>query len=101
MSAASLGARVRKLQMDGDGQSLEQWAEAFSQGRMELPDHALISLAVWHVIPKRHADAFFDTGLCVEWRSCAESAATPFRDWIKQRGSSVEQLLDDVRRAAQ
>jgi hypothetical protein len=99
MSVTSLGARVRKLQADGDGRSLEQWC-AIGRGDIDLlPDHALISICVGQLVPKHLANGVFDSDLCVSWRTCPEGACTPFKDWLAARGTSFDAVLSAAKGA--
>jgi hypothetical protein len=99
MSAASLHARLKKLQADVGGRSLEEWC-AIGRGDIDLlPDHALISICVGRLVPKHLADGVFDHPLCVAWRTCPEGAANPFQDWLAARGTSLDAVLSAAKGA--
>ncbi len=97
MSVSSLNARLSKLV--GEGQSLEWWATQYARDGAEVPDYVLISFIAGRMIPKQLADAVFDHPVCVAWRDNVEARSIHFPVWLASRGTSVDALVDEVRRA--
>src|SRR4051794_7957620 len=99
MSTASLGTRLKKLQTAEDGLGLEQWTTRFLRHKEEVPDYALISIMAGRMLPKHLANAVFDHRLCVAWREGPDFTCIHFPDWLIVRGTSVDAIVDEIRRA--
>jgi hypothetical protein len=97
MSVTSLNARLGKLV--GEGRSLEWWAEQYRRDGAEVPDHVLISFVAGRMIPKHLADAVFDHLVCVAWRDSPASRSIHFPVWLEAQGTSVDAIVNEVRRA--
>ena len=78
---------------------MEAWAEVFQRDPVACPDHILISLMAWHLIPEPLADGIFDHPTCLAWRASEEFRDVYFSDYLIAQGTSIERVLDEVRRS--
>jgi hypothetical protein len=100
MSTASLSTRLKKLQAEDDGGlSLEQWAALGAKNISSLPRHALFSICVEKLIPRALAVAALGHPLFVAWlKERQDVERTPFVDWLVDRGTSLDAVLEEVQR---
>jgi hypothetical protein len=98
MTTATLNTRLKKLQASGDGMSLDHWAAVGAKNICEVPRHGLVSIVVGRLIPRHLAGGVFDHPLCVAWREGLDFDRVVFSDWLTERGTSVDELLEEVQR---
>jgi hypothetical protein len=97
MSTASLSTRLGKLRAADGNLSLDEWRAIGARNLCAVPTHGLVSIVIGRLIPKHLADVFYHP-LCAEWREGQDINLVAFQDWLAERGTSLDAVLEEVQR---